>query len=479
MPNTDPEFINDDGDGDVRVVVEHMGLRFKIYERSSTSRLWFRGTVNGERKRESTGCSELEAAKDFVVALIEELSQRIITGKDIHRADLTLKKVWSRFESEMLPTYDRRQFRTGVKYSLSRILDIWGSGKSVADIDSHDVKHYVKSRVEEDDVKVSTAVRDLTLLHLVLSWAEEKKIEGRFLIEENPLEWSWIPNDDENARRPVTGHERFLKVLPYTRNVVSGSLHRGYCTIMWVLARYTGRRIGSIRQLRYCDLLLSPEDIQAKIEQLLRNNIIPDDVPDAYLEKPPQIWKHGAVRWPPEYDKNDLETWIVPLHPTARRALDSHLERHPGEGDDFIFKSNHYRAPEGNPVSEAAVDKWFGRAEDAARSQGVPLRKRTEDGWHALRRGWKTDVPGHIERKVVAKVGGWKWQGERSKWGNDPLNVSRTMERYQRTLPLKEYRAVTALPAPRADADTESVTAETIEEMDPQELKGMLKEVLL
>lgn len=479
MPNTDPEFTKVDGDGDVLVVVEYMGLRFKIYERSGTSRLWFRGTVNGERRRESTGCSELEAAKSFVVSLIEELNQRIISGEDLRRGSLTLKQVWGRFESEVLPTYDRRQFRTGMKHSVKRILDIWGVEKTVDDIDAHDVKAYVRQRTSEDDVKASTAKRDLTLLHLVLSWAEEKKIDGRSLIKENPLEWSWMPSDDESAKRPVTGHDRFLKVLPYTRNVATGSLHRGYCTTMWVLARYTGRRIGSIRQLRYCDLLLSPDRIRAMIRKLLNVGVIPDDVPDAYLEKPPRIWEHGAVRWPPEYDKNNLETWIVPLHPTARRALDNHLERHPGTGDEFIFRSRYHTATEGDPISESAVDKWFDRAENAARAQGVALRKRSEDGWHALRRGWKTDVPGHIERKVVAKVGGWKWQGERSKWGNDPLGVSRTMERYQRTLPLKEYRAATALPPTRPDVDTDSVTAETIEEMDPQELKGMLKECLL
>lgn len=478
MPDTTPT-VNDrrDDSTDVVAEVQYMGFKFSIYEKSNTSRLWFRGTVNGDRRRGSTGCSSLEAATEFVVATIEELAGRVITGDDLRTQTRTLQQVWSRFAVDQLPRYDRRQRRSNLRGSVRRLMDFWGEDKQVADIDAHDVRQFVEHRVEEDEVKISTAEKDIERICTVLNWAEERRIDGQPLLEENPIDLKWIPDETESPRQPVTGHERFLKLLPFTRTRGS-TAHRGYFTTMWVLARHTGRRISSIRHLRYCDLMLSPEAIREKLEALLRAEILSEDVADLYLEQAPEIWEHGAVRWPPEYDKENLETGIVPLHPTARKALEHHLRRHPGRGQAFLFESKSSQA-DGRPVSNKTVGNWFNQAESNARGAGVDLRERKQDGWHALRRGWLSELPTHLGLKAAAKVAGWAWSDGLARLDDEKKGVSKLMHhRYLHALPLKEYRVATALPAARRNDDTARVTATSIEEMSGPEAKRRLAEIL-
>lgn len=169
----------------------------------------------------------------------------------------------------------------------------------------------------------------------------------------------------------------------------------------------------------------------------------------------------------------------MPLHSAAAKALRHHLDRYPGSGDDFIFAS-HSAQVASKPVSDMGAVKWIKEAERLARDTGLELRKRRQDGWHALRRAWRTELPSYLNRKAIAKVGGWTWQGDVSQ-RIDPHEdgVSETMDRvYLRVLPRKEYQVATALPACRAGADTGPVTAESIEDLDPLEAKRLLSEII-
>jgi len=458
--------------------IEYLGFSLTVYRRSGTRKLWYRGTIDGRRVRKSTGFEDQNAAEQFVIDVIKELAERLLSKKDLRSGDVTLQQVWSRYEQDKLPTLDRRRDRVKLRGTVRRVMDVWGSDKLVRDIDRHDVETYTRHRVKNDGVKYSTVGYDVKNLCRVLNWAKDRKIDGRPIISENPVQRKWVPTGNEKPYRPLCRHPRFLKLLRVARHVASRD-HRGYFLTMLVLARYTGRRFGSIRHLRYRDIMLTPEAIEDGIESLLDDEVMDGEAADSYLKGAPELWKHGAIRWDPRFDKESLETWIVPLHPAAAKALRNHLDRYPDSSNDFIFASRSAQV-DGKPVSDMAAVKWIKEAEHLARDAGLKLRNRKYDGWHSLRRAWRTELPSYLDRKAIAKVGGWTWEGGVSQ-RIDPREdgVSETMDRvYLRVLPRKEYQVATSLPACRAGADTGPVTAESIEDLDPREAKRLLSDII-
>ena len=101
--------------------------------------------------------------------------------------------------------------------------------------------------------------RQTQLLHSMLRWAVTVRVrKGQRLLDRNPLEGVKLPHE-LNPRRPVASVERFIATRTAIRELIteSGSdaeVRRWTMLDMaLVLAEATGRRLGSIRQLRWDD----------------------------------------------------------------------------------------------------------------------------------------------------------------------------------------------------------------------------------
>lgn len=130
-----------------------------------------------------------------------------------------------------------------------------------------------------------------------------------------------------------------------------------------VIAEATGRRLGSIRQLRW-------EDID---------------------------WTGRAIRWRAEADKKRRDS-VVPTPLPLSREL-RRFQRRLGTKTGWIFASEQ---DADRPMDRHLFDKWLHRAEKAAK-----LTKLHGGLWHPYRRAWAT-ARKHLPLTDVAAAGGWK-----------------------------------------------------------------------
>lgn len=130
-----------------------------------------------------------------------------------------------------------------------------------------------------------------------------------------------------------------------------------------VLAEATGRRLSSIRQLRW-------EDVD---------------------------FAHHTIRWRAEHDKKGKE-WVVPVPPALLTELKQFRLRL-GAITGWVFAGE--RKPD-QPMDRHLFDKWLRVAEVKAE-----LPKLAGGLWHPYRRKWATERK-HHSLKDVAAAGGWK-----------------------------------------------------------------------
>jgi integrase len=130
-----------------------------------------------------------------------------------------------------------------------------------------------------------------------------------------------------------------------------------------VLAEGTGRRIGSIRQLRWSDTNY--------------------DLP--------------SIRWRVEFDKKRREQ-VIPIPESFATEIKSFRVRLAAVGDGWVFKQAYKDAP----WAAAQCQELLRQAEAAAGVENL-------DGglWHAYRRKWATERK-ELPLKDVAAAGGWK-----------------------------------------------------------------------
>jgi integrase len=130
-----------------------------------------------------------------------------------------------------------------------------------------------------------------------------------------------------------------------------------------VLAEGTGRRIGSIRRLRWSDISFDPP----------------------------------AILWRAEFDKRHREQ-LVPIPESLAAEIRAARARLGSVGDGWVFR----QATKDAPWAPAQCQDYLRQAEAAA---GV---EKLEGGlWHAYRRKWATERK-DLPLKDVAAAGGWK-----------------------------------------------------------------------
>jgi integrase len=198
---------------------------------------------------------------------------------------------------------------------------------------------------------------DLKTLRAMLNWATKARINGRALLERNPVEGFPLPKE-ESPHRHVFTEEQYEAML-----AVADAVDWRF-TLALVLAHETGHRISAIAGLRWTDI-----DMEG-----------------------------GTILWRKENDKQGYEHQ-VPVSRLGLQALKSARQVDPSLGTTWVLPSPRTSA---KPCCRETLTKWL---RTACTRAGVP-RKRGQ-GFHSLRRKFATDLR-DAPLKVVAELGGWK-----------------------------------------------------------------------
>ena len=354
------------------------GCRVRLFQKRRTGvfyrEVWIAGE-GSDRKSLHTG------NRDVAERLGKELLANLMRGEEIEvTGTLTLGQLWERYRTECSAHLDNKR-RTQQDYvsRASVLIGFFGEHCDVRSLGERDQAAFVRKRLaggirrqEGDKTGVVTnrsVEADLAFLHSMFKWATTVRLPtGQRLLDRNPLEGIRRPRE-KNPRRPVATWERFQATRSAMAELASSSAtdaeRRRWVKmeLALVLAEATGRRLGSIRQLRWEDV-----DLQ-----------------------------HEQIRWRAEADKKGRES-VVPI-PTELAEELRVFRRRLGAVGGWVFSGE--RLPD-QPMDRHLFDRWLTVAEQKAK-----LPKLNRGLWHPYRRKWATERK-HLSLKDVAEAGGWK-----------------------------------------------------------------------
>ena len=306
--------------------------------------------------------------------------------------DITLRELCQRYSTENESFLDNTAgTRRDDLMHMNLLCSFFGDDRKVLSLTARDQAEYSTKRLAggieiwnngerfvSQPCRARSVETDLALLHRMLRWATTiRRPTGKGWLEYHPLE-GVRRTREKNPKRPVATWDRFQKVRTKLQelsakgasDIKATARQREAARIRWlkvelalVLAEATGRRIGSIRQLRW------------------------DDIDFA----------GATIRWRAEADKKGKD-WLVPIPATLVDELRT-FQRRLGSVGGWIFAAEKNPA---KPVDRYLLDYWLLEAETAA---GV---SKLDGGlWHPYRRKWATERKDR-SLKDVAAAGGWK-----------------------------------------------------------------------
>ena len=383
-------------------LVEEAGVRILLYERANSSSVWYSFTrPDGSKVRKSLKTTSRDTATENAKALAKELAEAKLTGRDTQ--SLTIGQLFGAYFRDRAPTLSDR-WRKSAETRRTLFEGAWGPSKLVGDIGQSDVDRFTERRMSGevtaegtlvvDGVRAGTVEADLRWLSTVFRWARGVKVNGRPLILSNPMEGLRRPAE-QNVRRPVASHQRFTATMERADLVDPD----GRLRCMLTLARYTGRREGSICGLRADDILRDPHAVRAVLAGMGLDETAAEHFPN------------GGIRWRGETDKKGYES-VTPLSRPAREEIDRYLEKSPRLGAVPLFpapsatvKGSEAEEPREAPMRIDTAGKWLLRAEKKAK-----LPKLAGGRWHPYRRLFATELRA-LPVHDVAAAGGW-WSVE-------------------------------------------------------------------
>jgi integrase len=363
-----------------------------VYERTPGGVLYISAwdpTLRNERggyRRQSLGHRDKAHAKAFA----REASERLETQEQgLDAGPLMLDDLFRLFRLEQLPEMQGKH-RKETERQLKLWKEVLSGSFDVQGFSRRDWDHFLRLRSQgaidaygrevrdpekRRPVSKRVCAKDLAFLRSVCKWATEWRDPRtkRFLLEFNPTRGLPLPRE-ENPRRPVVTHDRYLRLLEKADQVRVKTGHgeqakrvRSPLRELLVIAEGTGRRIGAIVQLRWSDWL-------------------------------PERGACGAMRWRADSDKLSRE-WITPVSAEVREAIEVWRRESPGVGEAPVFPSP--KDP-GECLSASLASKWLRQAEELA-----GLEHLNRGLWHTFRRKWAIERKG-LELRDVAFAGGWK-----------------------------------------------------------------------
>ena len=248
-----------------RETVGERGLRVVLFERTPGGSL-YREVWRGRTRLASKKClghRDREKAKVDAYTLLVSLKSR----DDVQRgAPLTLQLLFDNYEAS--PAFDAKAPRTRVddRRKLERVVTFLGADRKAGSLSDSDVEAYALARrqghVTGRKCRNRAIEADLSCLRAMLNWGvRQRHRDGTPLLPYNPLRGVRLPKE-KNPRRPVATWERF-KATRTAMQAQQRSAKSETARLRWLklelallIMEATGRRLGSIRQLRWEDISL-------------------------------------------------------------------------------------------------------------------------------------------------------------------------------------------------------------------------------
>lgn len=364
-------------DGKWRRSLGSRGCRVTLFERTKGGgfhrSVWLPGVGVDRRALGTTDKDEAERlGKDLLAALLRD---EVV----VRDAASPLGNLWKRYKAEC-PAFLDNEPRTRREDSahMAIVLAFFGSDSDARHFAEADVRSFVAKRMAggimladgatTNPVRARSAEVEVRLLKTVLRWATTVRVRGgERLLASNPLAGVRGVRE-KNPKRPIASWERFQATREAMQRfdfmAKNESRHWIRMELALVLAESTGRRIGSIRQLRWEDF-----DFSA-----------------------------GAVHWRADADKKRVD-WTVPLPAALIEEIRRFRVRLGGGFGGLLFPS---KADPTLPMAREVFQKALQQAEEHA-----ALPKLDGSLWHAYRRKWASERK-HLPAIDVAEAGGWK-----------------------------------------------------------------------
>lgn len=376
------------------------GLRVRLFQKRKDGHffrfVWLPGRGADEKCLYTADRSAAER-------LARELLAKTVLNED-HSAPsniaLTLSHLLERYTRESATFLDNTEATR--KDGLTRvaiILAYFGSELDVRELREDDVVGYTRWRLaggaqygvdakngrplNTRAVRMRSVEADLKLLYAALKWATSIRVsKGRRLLEHHPLQGVRRPRE-RNPKRPIATWERFVAARAAATELVVEAENRieGAKTdegraaaeldrLKWmraelglVLLESTGRRTGSIRQLRWEDINFGTSEITWRAEADKKRHEWNTPVPASLLEELRSFQRRLCA----------VAGWLFPAEKDPR-----------------------------HPIRRDVFARWILALEKRA---GLP---KLDGGLlHAFRRKWATERK-DLPVKDVAAAGGWK-----------------------------------------------------------------------
>lgn len=181
-----------------------------------------------------------------------------------------------------------------------------------------------------------------------------------------------------------------------------------------VLARWTGRRISTIRRFRRATLLFTIDEIRAALERQLCRYVYEEDfgrVAKLYAESGGPLYiEYWMEKSGQTGDENRVEQYdaVVPIHPVVAAEAEHYLTRYWDKGNlspsDPLFPGGRAKNKPSSrrPVSKETINEWLNRAITLAALGGHIVSLLPDNKWHGFRYNRRTEL-----RKVEVKYARW------------------------------------------------------------------------
>jgi integrase len=368
--------------------IEEHGIAVRLYERAVGGALYLETRQGGEKRRKSLGHRDRALAEGQARQVAQRLAEFRHAGGSGPVTLGQLVRLYAQHRLPLLSPGRQRHARQHAAFFLAHL----GDGFRVEDLGQTHVDGFAAARRsgvlrakrrtgEGVTVRDGTVRQNLNWLAALLRWARGFRVDGRRLLTVNPLEGVALPQE-RNVRRPIASEARYRRTVAVADQVEP----TGRLRCLLALARYTGRRINALCQLRAADVLLSREAVERALAAAGMD------------ERQAEYMPHGAVRWASEHDKlGYLE--LTALSAPARSALEAYLGARPAIGAAPLFPRTDDST---RPINKMHAEHWLSRAEQRAK-----LPKLDRGLWHPYRRLWASERK-HLPDPDVAKAGGWR-----------------------------------------------------------------------
>ena len=368
-------------------MIDQDGISIRLYERARGTTVYMSFMWEGTKLQRSTKRRDRREAEEYAGRFVRGLVEDRFLGRT---GPVTLGEVFRAYRVHRVPLLSG-SWCQAAEMRIALFEEAWGTRLRVDDIGQTQVDQFAHKRStgkltpkhhrSRKVVRAGTINSDFQWLSSVFNWARKHKVDGRRLLQDNPLrdvEWA----TEQNVRRPIASHERYTKTLEHVDAVDP----EGRLRCIVTLARHAGRRENAICQLQASDILRTKNDVGAVLSAL------------GLDERQAQYFPHGGIQWRAETDKTGRYT-VTPIRQDVREAIELYLRKNPRVGDVPLFPSP---KDDTKPIRRDLTARWLLKAEKLA---GLP--KLVGGQFHPYRRLWATERK-NLPVQDAAAAGGWK-----------------------------------------------------------------------